>query len=83
MGRSVPLGLARQRDAGSSCQPACTLAVLGAPADGSCHLPGTLALLGGCLCTPCLGWQSGRSRGVCAHAVARDHISSYIALAMK
>lgn len=60
MVRSVRLGLAPQRDAGSSCQPACTLAVLGAPADGSCRLPGTLALLGG-VCAP-LAW-AGKAGG--------------------
>lgn len=79
MGRSVPLGLAGQRDAGSFCQPACTLAVLGAPATCPARWP----CWGGGLCTPCLGWQSGRSRGIRAQAVARDHISSYIAPAMK
>ena len=82
MRRSVPLGLAGQRSAGSSCQPAC-------PDAGctrcSCRWQGPLLLarhavpIAGSLCAPCLGRQSGRSRGVCAQAVVRDHVSSYIA----
>lgn len=81
MGRSVPLGLVGQPL--PACLPARQLhSVLLLMARASIARLARWPCWGG-LCDPCLDRHSRRSRGVRAQAVARDHVSSYIALCYK